>query len=174
MKLSFFTNPNSFFLTNDSLILAKNVNNETIFGESHAPSWVSVKRTKIISNSLYRIFTRHNTFLAASNAKVSGMGQKFFNNKGTVSVENLEVGDVLTNYYPIKQINGLIRDDQSDSPHALLSYICGFQSAMLRKAIKKQYIEIFTKNRHGVSEISDLNKIFSLFTHFHCIPHERR
>ena len=63
--------------------------------------------------------------------------------------------------------NGLIRKDQPDSLHALLSYVCGFQSAMLRKVIKKQYIEIFTKNKHGVSEISGLNKILSLFTHFH-------
>ena len=167
MKLSFLINPNSFFLTNNSLILAKNLNNETIFGEGQATSWVDVKRAETTSDSLYRIFTARNTFLAASNAKVAGTGQKFFSNNGVVNVENLEVGDVLSNYYPIKQINGLIRKDQPDSPHALLSYVCGFQSAMLRKVIKKQYIEIFTKNKHGVSEISGLNKIFSLFTHFH-------
>ena len=160
-------NPNSFFLTTSSLILAKNVNNETIFGESHTPSWVNVKQVETTSDSLYRIFTRHNTFLATPNAKIAGNGQKFFNNNGVVNVENLEVGDILANYYPIKQINGLFRKDQPDSLHALLSYVCGFQSAMLRKVIKKQYIEIFTKNRHGVSEMSGLNKIFSLFTHFH-------
>ena len=160
-------NPNSFFLTNGSLILAKNINNEAIFGEGNAPSWVDVKRAETTSDSLYKIFTTRNTFLATSNAKVAGTGQKFFSNNGVVNVENLEVGDVLSNYYPIKQINGLIRKDQPDSLHALLSYVCGFQSAMLRKTIKKQYIEIFTKNRHGVSEMSGLNKIFSLFTHFH-------
>ena len=132
-------NPNSFFLTTSSLILAKNINNETIFGESHTPSWVSVKQVETTSDSLYRIFTRHNTFLATSNAKIAGNGQKFFSNNGVVNVENLEVGDVLSNYYPIKQINGLIRKDQPDSLHALLSYVCGFQSAMLRKTIQKQY-----------------------------------
>ena len=95
--------PNSFFLTNNSLILAKNISNETIFGESHTPSWVSVKRAETISDSLYRIFTSRNTFLATSNAKVAGTGQKFFSNNGVVNVENLEVGDILSNYYPIKQ-----------------------------------------------------------------------
>ena len=126
MKLSFLISPNSLFLTNGSLILAKNINNEAIFGESNAPSWVDVKRSETTSDSLYKIFTTRNTFLATSNAKVAGTGQKFFSNNGVVNVENLEVGDVLSNYYPIKQINGLIRKDQPDSLHALLSYVCGW------------------------------------------------
>ena len=92
-------NPNSLFLTNGSLILAKNINNEAIFGERHAPSWVDVKRAETTSDSLYRIFTARNTFLATSNAKVAGTGQKFFSNNGVVNVENLDSNGNIENKF---------------------------------------------------------------------------
>jgi len=146
----------SFFISNNSVVNANEIKNETILGKATNDSFTFVKISKysLSVGKINLILTDDGMLFLDDSIKIYGIGHKF--RSGGASAANLQIGDKILNCNlgEFGNITNFLKNPLNSKTDSL-SYLCGFQSALIRKFLLKykgSFSDIFSSQDEHVTE----------------------